>query len=1126
MAANFKPYVELNKKINEYNKDLKSRTHYSWQMFTGVTETTTPTVISSSPAKIIVGGNMALSGHITNDKSQIIVGGSLTGNVNGITNDNTGATAEQTISNVGNRTDTYTYRPNSTHYFRSTNSLAVNETLPAQTINLSVAEVKTNAGAQAVASAAGNTSTNTGGQANASTLSNSTQPADNNGNSAQTANIDGSPVTTIPTVDGKGIRTVAFNGILPSNALFSTSSDPALDYLIVTDPQFTNKKQFLSSDYMLNQFDADKKWQRIGDGFYEQKLINDQIITATGQRFIGDYSSNEAQYTALMNNGVAAGKAFGLSIGTALTAEQMGKLTTDIVWMVEQTVTLADGSTRRVLVPKVYLAVNTIDLKGDGTIIAAKNSFLNITGDVTNNGGAIAAFNAMDMTARNINNGGFIGGNKASDITLRTTADLNNIGGTIRGGNVDLQVGRNLNSITTTQTSSTGEMSNPLQRGYASTRTAIDQVASIQALDGNRTKTYTDEDGKEQTYVQNALNITAGDANFKGASTTSAGDTQIDANNINASTVDTGFAENVTYSWTGKNKRRSDRADTAEVGSNFTSTGDTTLIATNNIRIHGSTIAADGDLSLLGDTVNIEAGRNTHSSRDETYTKKKGFLSSKSKHTINSNTDDVSMGSTLIGNTNTVISTHDTNITGSTVFGTNGVGIGSLNGNVNIAAAEDRFNEQNYSKEKKSGFGALGGFSFGTMSNEQGRTGDTIGHTGSTIAALNGDVNIQATKGTASVSGSTVNTLNGNVGMLAKDIAITDVQNTATEDSYTKFKSTGISVSINSPILDAVNSANTFADQAGKAQGGTQVGALAVSGGLAGVVAYKQLTNMGKDIAALGATPSVGKLLGALGSVSINLGTQKSESNSHSSESTSQGSSVTAGSGTVKLTATGAGAANDSKTTLDQGSDILIQGSHVAGQTGTHLTADDDIIINAGESTQTSHTSNKSSGGSIGVTIGASGLTVNAGINAAKGKTNGSGTTHTASTVGDAGSSTTFNSGGDTTLTGAQLIGQTVTGTVGGDLTMTSTQDTSRYTAKQTSASAGISVPLGAGAMSVSGSFSNDNTKANTETVNQVSGVFAGTGGYNLNVTGQTALTGAVIASTAASAKNSLTTAA
>ena len=257
--------------------------------------------------------------------------------------------------------------------------------------------------------------------------------------------------------------------------------------------------------------------------------------------------------------------------------------------------------------------------------------------------------------------------------------------------------------------------------------------------------------------------------------------------------MDTGFAENVTYSWTGKNKRRSDRADTAEVGSNFTSTGDTTLIATNNIRIHGSTIAADGDTALLGDTINIDAGRSTHSSRDETYTKKKGFLSSKSKHTINSNTADVSVGSAIIGNSSTVIGTHDTHITGSTVFGTNGVTVASLKGNVNIGASEDRFNEQNYSREKKSGFGALGGFSFGTMSNEQGRTGDTVGHTGSTIAALKGNVNIQATEGTASIEGSTVNTLDGNVGVLAKNIKIKDVQNTATEDRYTKCKSTGLS---------------------------------------------------------------------------------------------------------------------------------------------------------------------------------------------------------------------------------------------------------------------------------------------------------------------------------------------
>lgn len=37
----------------------------------------------------------------------------------------------------------------------------------------------------------------------------------------------------------------------------------------------------------------------------------------------------------------------------ALTAAQMAQLTSDIVWLVEQTVTLADGSTERVLVLEV-----------------------------------------------------------------------------------------------------------------------------------------------------------------------------------------------------------------------------------------------------------------------------------------------------------------------------------------------------------------------------------------------------------------------------------------------------------------------------------------------------------------------------------------------------------------------------------------------------------------------------------------------------------------------------------------------------------------------------------------------------------------------------------------------------
>ncbi|MGK2889886.1 MAG: hypothetical protein ACSLEN_14635 [Candidatus Malihini olakiniferum] len=46
-----------------------------------------------------------------------------------------------------------------------------------------------------------------------------------------------------------------------------------------------------------------------------------------------------------------------------LTAEQMAALTTDIVWLVSQTVTLPDGSTETVLMPQVYVRVRPNNLK-------------------------------------------------------------------------------------------------------------------------------------------------------------------------------------------------------------------------------------------------------------------------------------------------------------------------------------------------------------------------------------------------------------------------------------------------------------------------------------------------------------------------------------------------------------------------------------------------------------------------------------------------------------------------------------------------------------------------------------------------------------------------------------------
>ena len=70
--------------------------------------------------------------------------------------------------------------------------------------------------------------------------------------------------------------------------------------------------------------------KRMGDGFYEQKLVREQVQALTGQRFLGDYANDEVQYMALMNNGLTTAKALQLRPGIALSATQVAQLTSDM----------------------------------------------------------------------------------------------------------------------------------------------------------------------------------------------------------------------------------------------------------------------------------------------------------------------------------------------------------------------------------------------------------------------------------------------------------------------------------------------------------------------------------------------------------------------------------------------------------------------------------------------------------------------------------------------------------------------------------------------------------------------------------------------------------------------------
>ncbi|WP_372498088.1 hemagglutinin repeat-containing protein [Xanthomonas vesicatoria] len=214
------------------------------------------------------------------------------------------------------------------------------------------------------------------------------------------------------------------------------SNGPGRRYLIETDPRFVNYDNFISSDFLLDKLGVDPEWTqtRLGDGFYEQRLVLDQITQLTGRRYLGNYADGVAQYRALLESGVAAAGQLQLSMGVGLTAAQAAALTQDIVWMVEQ-----DYQGQKVLVPVVYLASNSLQLRGNGALIAGGNVELNATNAMSNQG--VIAGADVSVTAGNLLNQGRISG--TGSVALEARNDLLNQG-QIQGRDVALVAGNNL----------------------------------------------------------------------------------------------------------------------------------------------------------------------------------------------------------------------------------------------------------------------------------------------------------------------------------------------------------------------------------------------------------------------------------------------------------------------------------------------------------------------------------------------------------------------------------------------------------------------------------------------------------------------------------------------------------
>lgn len=231
------------------------------------------------------------------------------------------------------------------------------------------------------------------------------------------------------------------------NGLFRLSSGPTSQnipdangqvtphkYLIETNSALTDLKQFMSSDYLLDKlgYDPALSAKRLGDGLYEQRLIQQAIVARTGQRFIDGQTSDEAQFKYLMNNAAASKDALNLSVGVTLTAEQVAALTDDIVWMEEREV-----QGEKVLVPVLYLAQADNRLAPTGALIAGNNVSLASGANLENVGTLRASNNLSALSGKDLINSGLMQANARLD-ALATNNIANQAGGIIKGNDVSI----------------------------------------------------------------------------------------------------------------------------------------------------------------------------------------------------------------------------------------------------------------------------------------------------------------------------------------------------------------------------------------------------------------------------------------------------------------------------------------------------------------------------------------------------------------------------------------------------------------------------------------------------------------------------------------------------------------
>ena len=554
---------------------------------------------------------------------------------------------------------------------------------------------------------------------------------------------------------------------ISDSSLYHVTSDPTARYLVETDPAYTDRKTFLSSDYFFRrmQYDPEKLEKRLGDGYYESQLVRDRLMQLKGK------PAGETEYKALMDAAVRwAQENKDVRIGMALTEDQKAALKEDIVWMVESSVLLPDGNIVKALVPEVYLAHGKNGTLTGSALISAENIDIRATNDILSRGTVIAG-DTMRLSASDINNEG--GTIKASTLMEEALRDIRNTGTMEAEKKLSLKAGQDIDLASTLHKERN-------KQGYTETIASSGKAA----VTGN----------------QGTLSIEAGrDITAEAAEISSAGNIAMKAGrDITMETA--AVKKDTAVTWDGNNYRHDSAA--RDIGSSVTAKGSLTMQSERDISIKAADIRSEGMTAVeAGRNLTVENGKEITDLEEHHCHKERSLLSSTTTTTHDEVHAVQAQKSIIEGNTVSIEGGKDISLTGSAAASTKETTL-SAGRNISINAAEETDKEIHKKQVKKSGLIGSGlGFTIGSEKKKDAYDTEETTQRGSTVGSIKGSVTITAGQ-TASVRASDI--IAGKDTLITgRNVDIESKDNTCRGKEEHEYKKSGLTVSLGGALITA-----------------------------------------------------------------------------------------------------------------------------------------------------------------------------------------------------------------------------------------------------------------------------------------------------------------------------------